>query len=758
MSKKYLEFISIILSALCVSVVMGLALSIVAYGAVKYAVVVAVIFVLLGILLFQVIGNREKQENGIENRDKYAYYVVLLSLLMGVFLFGRQFDYASIWGDIGVYVTAATHFKQGGTLPFSMAAMGWDIGLNKVWLPPYGMIYPTTSGMWQFHGLPVWPALMGISHLPGDGRAILSILFGINIFLFYSVTKYFVKDPKSSAIATLVLAVLPLSWHQALYPTSEMLLLTIFLSGAVFLLSLKRPAMYVGAALFSYGAVHTGIIILSPILGLVLFIAGVFASPDRKKTYALIGLWSGAAAIAAIKFAEFSSETYTKNIVFSLFGSYGYFAYIACLFPAGAALPWVLNISKVGLLDKLSLYLDKKKFYFTRMVAVILVLMGGAVITLGYLIGWTEYFKPDSLSELSSWSARVAYINRGLYSLLHLSLVHIVFASAFLGLLGFAVAPWLKEFDGRLKLLWLFACAFVVVLGLYRPDITNNYYASRYFYPILVPCLLIFAAFLMAQMPRWRVAVVPVLIISVFYNGASVGEGFFSGEKTVSQFLREQIAQDDRVAVDGSDWLKYRVYPRLLENNAITPSAGQKSKLFAQSNLWDTLVTDDNNILGGLSNCIGYVERIIPWEIGYPIASDEVKRSICIYHLITPPSGVLGLLSLGGNQWIIGGKYQFMVLVPTLGGEIEIEAHSIGWWAQKKVFLEKTKNAKPELVVCGSKFELKSFDARSMVFTGKALNRVCAAELRTPTFVPSKIGEGNDNRELGIDIYAISMR
>jgi len=759
MSKQYLEIIAIILSALCVSVVIGLALSIVAYGAVKYAVVVAVIFVILGILLFQVIGNREKQENGIENRDKYAYYVVLLALLMGVFLFGRQFDYASIWGDIGVYVTAATHFKQGGTLPFSVSAMGWDIGLGKALLPPRGMVNPATDGMWQFHGLPVWPALMGISHLPGDGRAVLSILFGINIFLFYSVTKYFVKDTKSAAIATLLLAVLPLSWHQALYPTSEMLLLTIFLSGAVLLLSLKRPAMYVGAAMFSYGAVHTGIIILSPILGLVLFLAGVFASPDRKKTYALIGLWSGVAAFAAIKFAEFSSAIYTKDIISSLFGSYGYLAYVACLFPVVAALPWASNASRIGLLGKLNPYLVEKKFPFTPMAAVILVLMGGAAIALGYLIGWTEYFKPASISEFNSWSARGAYINRGLFSILHLSLVNMVFASAFFGFIGFVMAPWIKEFDGRLKLLWLLTCAFVVVFGLYRPDITNNYYSSRYFYPILVPCLLIFAAFLMAQMPRRIAAVAPVLIIFMFYNGATVGEGFFSGEEKVSQFLREQIVQSDRVAVDGSDWLKYRVYPRLLENNATSPRLDQDSELSAaQGNLWDILVTDDNNILAGSRNCIGYVERRIPWQITYPLVPQAIERNICIYRVNPPSSGAHGLLSLGGNRWIVGGKYQFMVVVPTVGGEIQIEARSNGWWALKKPFVEKLKGNNPELVVCGKKFELKSFDAKSIVFTGRAPKRMCVAELRTPTFVPSEIGDGSDNRKLGIDIYAISLR
>lgn len=758
MSQRSLDIIAIVFSSLCVSIVTGLAFSIAAYGAINYALITITIFIFIATLIPQIIRKIEFRENSVVCNDKYAPYVMLCALLIGAFLFGRQFEYASIWGDVGVYVNAASHFKHGGSLPFAMSAVGWDIDLDTAWLPPRGMINPSTDGLWQFHGLPVWPGLMAISSLAGDGREVLSVLFGINIFLFYVIGKYFVKDAKSVAIAAVILAALPLSWHQALYATAEMLLLSIFLSGVVFLFALRKPAFYVGAAIFAFGVVHSGIIILSPIFGLVLFISGVFAPTDRKKTFALIGLWSGIAALAAIKFAAFSSEIYMKDIVSALFGSFSYLAYVACLLPIIAALPWAYNISKARVSTELWLNLDESNLSFNLMAAVFLVLMGGTVIILGYLIGWTEYFVPSSLSKLNSWSARTAYVNHGIHSLLHLSIVNIGFASGFLGLLGFVSAPWLKGFDIRLKLLWLFVCAFVVIFGLYRADITNNYYSSRYFYPIIVPCLLIFAAFLMEQVSKWRVAVIPVLLICIFYNGAMLGEGFFSGERMVTQFLREQITQGDRVAIGGSDWLKYRVYPRLLETEATKSNEGERGETYSgKNNFWNLLVSDSDNILGVAHTCYGYVERRIPWQIGYLIAAEFIKRNICIYRP-NEDSLLSGSLSLGTNQWLPNGNFQFLIVTPSYSEKkIEIEVHSFGWWAKNKIFREKMENIKPELVVCGDKFELKSLSAETVVFIGKMQNRVCKADLRTPVFVPSEIGENHDNRQLGIDMYGISM-
>jgi hypothetical protein len=125
----------------------------------------------------------------------------------------------------------------------------------------------------------------------------------------------------------------------------------------------------------------------------------------------------------------------------------------------------------------------------------LLILMAGSVVV-SYRLGWTNTYLPEEDRIMNSWAARNVYANQGLDSLLHFSPFSIVMGTSLVVLP--LVVFWMlrnhrKTADGwavedLLKfIILLLLCIFILV----RPDVPNNYYASRYFLFALFPAIYI---------------------------------------------------------------------------------------------------------------------------------------------------------------------------------------------------------------------------------------------------------------------------
>jgi hypothetical protein len=692
----------------------------------------------------------------LESGSTYSNAVLVGAISLIIFLYGLQFEYGSIWGDIGVYINAASHLRLGGSLPFSLSSLGLDLASNGELLPPVGMVNPAGAEFWQFHGLPVWPALMAFSQLPSEGRPILAVLFGMSVFIFFAVARDIAKDEKAAAWATLLFGSLPLAWHQALYATAEMLLITIFLSGLLLFRKLKLPAVHLGVSLFAYGAVHIGILILAPVVGICLVFLALLVRRHGRGQFAWIGFACGIAALLAYQFALSVSAKYSGNITSAMFGHRGYLAYVFCVTPFLAIFPYLIE-SKLPTTFQ---WFQKKSHWlschFRLVTSSLLVLVAIAVAIQAYLLGWSTFYIPETLSKYSSWSARPAYVNRGILSLLHLSMFNIILASGGLGFLAFVLLPQFKvKVSIRVKVLWLFALAFILVYGVYRVDITNNYYGSRYFFPILVPTLLLLSAVLFKRMAFLKFVTIPIVLVSLIYNSALVGRGFFLGDEHFKNFIESTLDSSKTVVVHGSEWLRHAIYPELLKRSTQNPQEAGDVKLRSDSlPLGFQLITDSDMVLGGNSRCIEYQERRIPWQIKYHLEPSIDSRKVCLYNATKITAGSF---ELNGNKWLVGGLLETVVVAPRNTRSVLIDLYSLGWWASKSPFKGNKMNLKPTLSVCGNKFSLVEVDPKRIAFQGVMTKPFCKLIFSTETFVPEMIGEGNDRRILGADLYRLKI-
>lgn len=752
-----LENLVLVMAVAVIALVVGLALSLAAIGAVDDAVVTGTVAAYLVFAALashrQVLAESRARPVGVLG---YRLFGVGLALCLGALLFGRQFEYTSLFGDIGVYVNEAWHLRSGGTIPFQWNIQALDIGRNDAPLPaPLGMINPAAEGLWQFHALPVWPALMAVSRLPGDGLPLLAVLFSLNLILFYFVMEGLFHDARIAAATTTVLASLPLMWHQALYATAEMLLLAIVLSTAVMLLRLKDQPFLIGSGVFAFGVTHMGIVVLAPAIGMVLTLAAITAGKMARMGLARLGVACAAAAVASFELSGDLSAKYASDIVASMFGKKTYLAHVACLVPLLAVLPYVLRDvvnSRMYRVRAAVLYFDRN---FAAVATATVVVAALCLLVQSYLIGWTDFYRPAEHSTLNSWSARVAYVNRGFFSLQHLSILNMVYATAGLGFLAFILAPRHLARSRPQRLLWVFALYFVFIYGLYRVDIPNNYYGSRYFLPVLVPALMAIAGFwlLRQRSAVYYYLILPVLALAFYFNGASIGAGFFSGDKAVRAFLAEQIGPGYRVLFLGGDWLKYHLYPVLLNRHVTRQGSGQPA---ADEAIVITEVTEDASILvGGQAQCMAYRDRQIPWTIAYPTGPEVVDRKICVHRAGKVP---ISTHDFANNHWLLDGVEDFYLFVDPTKREVTVEIRSYGWWSSKPPFAADFSSLAPRLTVCGQEFERVSLAADRFVFKGRPARAVCQARITTNTFVPSEQGLGSDTRKLGADIHSISVR
>lgn len=188
----------------------------------------------------------------------------------------------------------------------------------------------------------------------------------------------------------------------------------------------------------------------------------------------------------------------------------------------------------------------------------------------GYVLGWTESMIPDVMDPFSSWSARALYANKGMYSLMHLNLFSIFLST---GLIVVPTVIYVFLIQPRIvlqsKMLIFGAFAILFVLSIYtflRIDTPSNYYASRYFVPVLIPLLIFFfVVFLNTVRSRFLVALTLVSIVT--FNFFYSYQIFKNPERTerfdLLRNIGKYVHQDSVVFLDVSENMERLLVPLL---------------------------------------------------------------------------------------------------------------------------------------------------------------------------------------------------
>lgn len=684
-------------------------------------------------------------------KPKYGRIVAMIALAVAALGFGRQFQFASFWGDLGVYTMEAQHYLAGGSVTFEPTASQLNIPPESTKPSLPNGINATSSKGFQFHALPTWPSFMALFGPSYDVEAILSLLFCLSIVLFYLLACEVFDDGVPTLLATIVLALLPLAWFLSLYATAEMLVLAITLATGYLYIKTGFHSFVLAVGAFAFGVVHISFFTISPIIGVIILLAAINGNSQTRRCLALGAVGTAIGGVLAMYFATHVSEKYALDIAKSTLGSHAHLVWVALISPAIGVIPFVLGVSAPGVLENL-----RNAYGYCRKrdaaIGISIISLFACVIAMQvYLIGWTPHYLPIETSLYNSASARVAYMDRGLVSVAHHSIFSLMAASGLVGLAAFLLLPfaWFKGGGSVViaeHLTWVMGAYVVLLYGLLHIDVTNNYYASRYLLPVAVPALLLLAV---PWLGRWRIGsewVVGLIgVVSLYYVSALLGQGFFLGDRRFVASVTRNVDIHSDVYVEGSTWLDYMLVPALVKTAGVPRTKGLGDPGRAQ------LITDAANVVGGYKSCYSYEQRRIPWQISYPLHPEFDEHNVCVVY----PS-VGGEMTLRGNQWVIGGEFGFIAVAAKR--DVEIRINSLGWWSTKRPFASDWKAIKPSLFVCGKEFELSTLTPSTIVFRGRMSAPFCRAVLKTATFTPRAIGEGPDARALGIDMYSLRIQ
>lgn len=132
----------------------------------------------------------------------------------------------------------------------------------------------------------------------------------------------------------------------------------------------------------------------------------------------------------------------------------------------------------------------------------------------------------------NSWSMRSEYVNTGISAVSHLNIINIARGSGWAGLIA-VLLIWLrkKNLNDTAKILSVILMYSLLVYTVYRMDTPFNYYASRYFTPVIFPLIA-----LVLEASDLKIDWVVYMLIVAFEYNMRFLPTFFQGAPFVGQY------------------------------------------------------------------------------------------------------------------------------------------------------------------------------------------------------------------------------
>jgi len=269
----------------------------------------------------------------------------------------------------------------------------------------------------------------------------------------------------------------------------------------------------------------------------------------------------------------------------------------------------------------------------------------------GYQLGWTTKYIPEEIIEFSAWTDRLWYANQGFQSLLHLNIFSIILASAIIVVpVIFYVFLFRPQLITDNPIIILISYCVLLVISIYtfvRFDTPNNYYASRYFIPVLLPMVILLFSYLLKKL-RSRVLTIIAILSVISFNFYYIFFMFQNPERTGRVELVEEIAdfvpRGSLIFLISDTFSHYLLTPVLTEYHAakvihLDYDNNMEEKDYVESIIRysDELGFDSAYVISEYSpsyvleyKSIDFVNRLYPNTILYP---DEVIETSYQYYL-----------------------------------------------------------------------------------------------------------------------------
>jgi hypothetical protein len=403
-----------------------------------------------------------------------------------------------------------------------------------------------------------------------------------------------------------------------------------------------------------------------------------------------------------------------------------------------------------------------------------------------YMLGWTDTMMPSVLNRSSTWSRRFMYVNRQYISLLHMNIVSISMATGvFITPLVLLCALMRPSMIQGKKATFLSCLIFLYGLSVYtflRIDTPINYYASRYFLPLIIPSAIFLGTYIL-YMSKNKMLLTFIVIFGLSFNAYYLSylykyrpyQNRFEFYNDILQATKEAniifLDNDRNIFLSFKKQLEYLGHKAAIVNPAVEIYS-MRDYMVELSEPFSFLVTRSNeNELFFNFEIVSYFDlesNSLNYTILYPSSARPVKERFYVYRitldklisLTTRDTFFLNrnlIYQYNNNNYhhknTVWSKGDITIsgIEKTFPKKVnKVFIRTKGWW------LDQSDNKKLEIFINHEKVDY-SINKNDIIILLEKKIIINDIRILSSTFVPQELGINNDNRKLGIDVIEITI-
>lgn len=435
-----------------------------------------------------------------------------------------------------------------------------DLGVLELQSQLFGIYVRGSVGgetIYDYHSLPTWVTalalwgeIFGLDHC----AQVLTILYIIALLCAYFCCENIARCVYGKYIATAVFALSPVIIYVSKATLTEIAFIAVLFGGCMWLTENNARIKLLSFLYFALlGYVHISMYMYMPILVIILMYLFI---KKKEKVYGYINILTIVLYMLSILYCHDISYMYTRDqlLRFTFLGDSLKSVAIALMgiYSFAIVVQVVLLFSKDKVLSWFGRCCDRI-IPLAVMLLEIVIIIGSIVI--GYNLGFTDTFEGTFSAGSGTWNLRQHYIGQGWVSIRHLNMINILKCTGIVSIPILFLYSFLRKDKKDIieNCLYMICLSAIAIFTFIQVDTPNNYYASRYFAPIVIPCV----ALLMARILRTSVIVKIVfawiICFNLYFDRFFIDRGSFAGQYQLLEDVLDQIPEEAIVLCHSED-------------------------------------------------------------------------------------------------------------------------------------------------------------------------------------------------------------
>lgn len=407
--------------------------------------------------------------------------------------------------------------------------------------------------IYDYHSLPTWVtflALFGkIFGLYHCAQA-LTVLYITAMLCAYFCCENIAGNAYGKYFAVAVFALSPVIVYVSKATLTEIAFAAVFFSGCMWISEKDTKLKFFSFLYFALlGFIHISMYMYMPIIIMVLMYLFI---NKKEKVYAYVNILTTVFYMVSIFYCHDISYMYSRDqfMRFTFLGDN--FKSVVIALVGLFSLAVLVQILLLVFMDKINNWLYKKCDQLIPILIILIeIIIFAGVIIVGYNLAFTDKFQPAG----GSWHLRKDYVGQGWIAIRRLNMVNILLSTGIIAIPFIFLYSFLRKNkqDVIENCLYLICLYSIAIFTFIQVDTPNNYYASRYFVPMVIPSITLLMAKIVNKSVITKIIFVWIMCFNLYFDRYFIDRGSFAGQYQLLEDVLDKIPKEAIVVFRSKD-------------------------------------------------------------------------------------------------------------------------------------------------------------------------------------------------------------